>query len=184
VHPRHETSTHYFSCSGGTGTDSTKRSRDTLRRTCVFASGGIYGSRSAFRCDWGMKRRCTTFHARVGPVRIQQKARWEMLRQTFVFASGASGAQNIDALFFILGLDRYGFNKKHARTRYAELVFSHPTGFAFNVVHSGASGDMLRRTCVLASGGICVSRSACRCVRGVKHRCTIFHARVGPVQIP
>jgi hypothetical protein len=39
--------------------------------------------------------------------------------------SGASGAQNIDALFFMLGYDRYGFNKKRAGTCYAELVFSH-----------------------------------------------------------
>jgi hypothetical protein len=39
--------------------------------------------------------------------------------------SGASGAQNIGALFFMLGYDRYGFNKKRAGTCYAELVFSH-----------------------------------------------------------
>jgi hypothetical protein len=29
---------------------------DTLRRTCVFASGGICGSYSTFRCVRGMKR--------------------------------------------------------------------------------------------------------------------------------
>jgi hypothetical protein len=36
--------------------------------------------------------------------------------------------------------DRYGFDKKRARTRYEELVFSHPIGSAGHVVHSSASG--------------------------------------------
>jgi hypothetical protein len=36
---------------------------DTLLRTCVFASGAIYDSRSKFGCIRGMKRRHTIFHA-------------------------------------------------------------------------------------------------------------------------
>jgi hypothetical protein len=40
-----------------------------------------------------------------------------------VVHSGASRARNVEALFFMLGWDRYGFHKKHAWTRYAELVF-------------------------------------------------------------
>jgi hypothetical protein len=43
---------------------------------------------------------------------------------------------------------------------------------------------MLRRTCVSASGGLCGSHSAFRYVRGVKHRCTIFLARVALVRFP
>jgi hypothetical protein len=35
----------------------------------------------------------------------------------------SSGAQNIDALFFILGWDWCGFHQKHVGTSYAELVF-------------------------------------------------------------
>jgi hypothetical protein len=53
--------------------------------------------------------------------------------------SGASGARNVDALSFMLGWDRYGFNKKRAGTSYAELVFLHLVRFAGHVVHSGAS---------------------------------------------
>jgi hypothetical protein len=43
---------------------------------------------------------------------------------------------------------------------------------------------MLRRSCVSASSGICGSHSAFRYVRGVKHRCTIFHAWVALVRFP
>jgi hypothetical protein len=63
VRSRHETSTRYFSCLDGTGTYSTKAHWNTLHRTCVFASSGICGSRSALR---GTKCRHTIFQARVG----------------------------------------------------------------------------------------------------------------------
>jgi hypothetical protein len=53
--------------------------------------------------------------------------------------SGASRAQNIDALFFMLGCDRYGFNKIGVGTRYVELTFLHPVGSMVHLVHSGAA---------------------------------------------
>jgi hypothetical protein len=82
-----------------------KSRRDTLPQTYVFASAGIwgsrsafgafYGSRSAFRWVWGMKRRRTIFHARVGPVGIAQKVRQNLLCRTIVFASnGNSGSHS------------------------------------------------------------------------------------------
>jgi hypothetical protein len=69
-----------------------------------------------------------------------------------VVHSGASGARNIRAVFFLHGWDRYGLYKKSAGTCYAELVF-------------------------FASSGFCRLRSKFWCVRGAKHRHTIFHVR-------
>jgi hypothetical protein len=52
----------------------------------------------------------------------------------------ASEAQNVKALFFVLGRDQYGFDQIFIRTRYAELLFLHPVRSVGHVVHSSASG--------------------------------------------
>jgi hypothetical protein len=57
----------------------------------------------------------------------------------YIVHFGASGAQNIDTLFFMLMWDRYGFDKKCSGTRYAELMFLHPVAPVGHIVHSGAS---------------------------------------------
>jgi hypothetical protein len=40
----------------------------------------------------------------------------------------------------MLGCDRYRFDKKCVRSRYADLVFLHLMGSVGHVVHSGVSG--------------------------------------------
>jgi hypothetical protein len=84
----------------------------------------------------------------MGPVHIQQK-RVGICYAKLVFShqvgsvghvvhSGASGVRNVDALFFMLGLHRYGHDKKRYGTCYTKIVIS--------------------------SGGICRSRSSLHCV--------------------
>jgi hypothetical protein len=56
-----------------------------------------------------------------------------------VVHSSASGARNVEALFFMLGWDRYVFDKKRVGTHYVELLYLHPVRSVGHVVHSRAS---------------------------------------------
>jgi hypothetical protein len=69
-----------------------------------------------------------------------------------VYAS-ASTARNVDALFFMLGWDRYGLHEKYTGTRYAELVFLHPVGAAGHIVHSTCPSHETSENYFSCSGG-------------------------------
>jgi hypothetical protein len=126
---------------------------DTLCQTCVFASGGICGLRSAFRYVRGAKHRRTIFHARVGAVRIPQKVRRDTLRRTC------------------------GLNKLRLRREWLMHYFSCLSGTGTDYTKNTLGHLILN--CGFTFGGICGSSSAFRCLRGMKRRRTSFHARVG-----
>jgi hypothetical protein len=117
-----------------------------LHQTCVFASGGICRSRSAFRCIRGAKRRHAILHAWVGLVRILENRNGSCYAELMflhpvgstghVVHCGAYGAQNVDAPFFLLVWDRYGYHKKCAGTRYTKPISLLPVGYA-GQVHLG-----------------------------------------------
>jgi hypothetical protein len=117
-----------------------------------------------------------------------------------VVHSDASGPRNIDALFFLLLWTWCSFYKKRVETRYVQLVFFHPVGFAGHVVHSGASGERNVITLFFKLGwdqynstksapghmtpnfSFCIrwdlrSHSAFRCIQGMKRDHTIAHAQ-------
>jgi hypothetical protein len=70
----------------------------------------------------------------------------------------ASRPQNVAPLFFMHGWAQCSFHKKRVETHYAKLVFLHPV--------------------------VSMGDSAFRCIRVMKHRRTIIHARVEPVGNP
>jgi hypothetical protein len=75
---------------------------------------------------------------------------------------GATGARNIDSLFFMLGWTQCGSHKKRARGRYTKFVFLHPGGSVGHVVRSGASERKILMHYFLCSGrpGVDLTKTA------------------------
>jgi hypothetical protein len=113
----------------------------------------------------GRDRSMHFFHATVGQYGFVKKCVGTCYPELFLHPVGSAGlvmhssvseARNVETLFFMLRWDRYGFHNNRAGTHCAKPAF-------------------------FSSGRICWSRSAFRCIRVVKRRCTIFQVREGPV---
>jgi hypothetical protein len=120
--------------------------QDTLCRACVFASSRICRARSAFRCIRGTKRRCTFFLLRLDQYGFHKKhVETHYAELVFLHLMGsaghivhtsASGMQNVDALFSILGWAKCSFHINMAGLITTKLCVLHQVGSAVHVAQN------------------------------------------------
>jgi hypothetical protein len=169
----HETSRHYFSCSGANDTDSTNNVMAYVMPNLCFVIWWDLRVTSCIPLHLGAKRWRTIFHARVGPMWFSYKAHVEMLRQTCVFASGGiCGSRSAFRCVWGIKHSFWNMYRWNMGMKHSHIIFHAHV----STVHipKKPCRDTLHQTCVFASVGIYGSRNAFQCVCGVKHRWTIF----------
>jgi hypothetical protein len=123
---------------------------DTLRRTCLFPSGAIYGH-ALNSCVFGARNYDTLFFMlgwaqcrfrKMSTKTPNFELMFCMLCDLWVKSCILlqPGCENVDALFFMLRWDWYGFHKYCAGTCYNEIVFFHSVRLVGHVLHPGVSG--------------------------------------------
>jgi hypothetical protein len=149
VHLGCETSTHYFSFSGGPGVVSVKSLLGhVIANLCFYIRWDLW-DRYHIPMHPGHKTSTHYFSCLGGTGMDLEEACKDTLRQTCVFPSGGI-CESRSTYPCVRGVKcqrtisharvgQYGFHKTCTGTRYAKLVFLHSVGFAGHVVHSGAS---------------------------------------------
>jgi hypothetical protein len=199
VHLGHKILMNYFSCSGGL---------HPVRSAGHVVHSGAFDERNINALFFKLRWAQSGFHKKhIGTHYVRLLFLYLVGYANHVVHSGASRERNVDAQFFMLEWARCGFHKRRTGTNYAEVVFLHQVLSVGHIVHSvcpsnemfthyflcsggpmwvpqKARWDLLRQSCVFASGVICGSRGAFRCIQVVKRHCSIFHTRVGWVRFP
>jgi hypothetical protein len=114
-----------------------KVSRDTLHRTCVFISGAMCGSRSAFRCVRAVKSRHST-PKHVTP-NLCFSILWDLcVTQCILVHLGSNKSMYY---FSCLGGTGTGSRKSVSGHVTPNFCFLHPMRYVGHVVHASASGS-------------------------------------------